>query len=149
MSQIRSSLDEFVETAGADLPLRGSGATWPRLEVLAGWTSRDLSLCKTAPIRWSGNECASLGSCARRVCRGATPHRSNNSHATRYRPPSRAFDERAASQRGEFCENALHALEEITSEFQVHPFSASGLTPRVSFKEAIGLLIKRLNEGDV
>ncbi|MCU1362924.1 MAG: Acyl-CoA dehydrogenase, partial [Acidimicrobiaceae bacterium] len=44
MSQIRSSLDEFVQTAGADLPLPGSGATWRRFAVLAEWASRDLSL---------------------------------------------------------------------------------------------------------
>jgi alkylation response protein AidB-like acyl-CoA dehydrogenase len=44
MSQIRSALDEFVETDGADLPLPGSGATWRRFSVLAEWAARDLSL---------------------------------------------------------------------------------------------------------
>jgi alkylation response protein AidB-like acyl-CoA dehydrogenase len=44
MSQIRSSLDEFVESAGAELPLPGSGATWQRFAVLAEWAARDLSL---------------------------------------------------------------------------------------------------------
>jgi len=44
MSQMRSSLDEFAQTAGAGLPLPGSGGTWARFATLAEWASRDLSL---------------------------------------------------------------------------------------------------------
>jgi hypothetical protein len=55
-------------------------------------------------------------------------------------------NEPSASE-GESGENALHALEEITSEFQVDPFSTSGLTSRVGFMKAIGLLSEHLNEG--
>jgi alkylation response protein AidB-like acyl-CoA dehydrogenase len=44
MSQMRSSLDEFAQTACIGLPLPGSGATWRRFAVLAEWASRDLSL---------------------------------------------------------------------------------------------------------
>lgn len=44
MSQIRSSIDEFVQTAATDLPLPGLGETWRRFAILADWASRDLSL---------------------------------------------------------------------------------------------------------
>ncbi len=44
MSQMRSSLDEFAQTVGAELPLPGCGETWARFATLAEWSARDLSL---------------------------------------------------------------------------------------------------------
>ncbi|HEV3267767.1 MAG TPA: hypothetical protein VGZ68_05140 [Acidimicrobiales bacterium] len=44
MSRARAALDEFVRTDATNLPLPGSGSTWRRFEVLASWSSKDLSV---------------------------------------------------------------------------------------------------------
>jgi alkylation response protein AidB-like acyl-CoA dehydrogenase len=44
MSRVQPIFKEFVRTDAAELPLPGSGNTWRRFEVLAAWSSRDLSV---------------------------------------------------------------------------------------------------------
>jgi alkylation response protein AidB-like acyl-CoA dehydrogenase len=43
-TDVRAGLTEFVRDAAEHLPHPGSGNTWQRFKILAGWSARDLSL---------------------------------------------------------------------------------------------------------
>jgi alkylation response protein AidB-like acyl-CoA dehydrogenase len=43
-TSVRAGLTEFIRDSAEHLPLPGAGSTWQRLNVLADWSARDLSL---------------------------------------------------------------------------------------------------------